>query len=269
MRPQGELVPRLCAAIMASTPRSGAAVDRGASVPVSGFQQTQLVHIADSVLCDGSNKSSKGDNTWLGVAADVWRGRSIARNPWGAPPGSQEKFAVVHIAGNDFKTRGGARVKPWLDESFWDVFKEKMLLLRGETKGVFLVVWGDYQLWAPGFNDEQATSAAARYNGMCAEMLQRATQLDIPSRWLRSEDPPRTTPGTLLAALRQSCGNFSTACWIPDSLVTLLRMARTDRLHRDPRRLCADFNSAHSCWKDSCLHNTTSPRCHLLHKGQH
>ena len=142
MRPQGELVPRLCAAIMASTPRSGAAVDRGASVPVSGFQQTQLVHIADSVLCDGSNKFSKGDNTWLGVTADVWRGRSIARHPWGAPPGSQEKFAVVHIASNDFKTRGGARVKPWLDESFWDVFKEKMLLLRGETKGVFLVVWG-------------------------------------------------------------------------------------------------------------------------------
>ena len=64
MRPQGELVPRLCAAIMASTPRSGAAVDRGASVPVSGFQQTQLMHIADSVLCGGSNKSSKGDNTW-------------------------------------------------------------------------------------------------------------------------------------------------------------------------------------------------------------
>ena len=188
MRPQGELVPRLCAAIMASTPRSGAAVDRGASVPVSGFQQTQLMHIADSVLCDGSNKSSKGDNTWLGVAADVWRGRSIARNPWGAPPGSQEKFAVVHIAGNDFKTRGGARVKPWLDESFWDVFKEKMLLLRRETKGVFLVVWGDYELWALGFNDEHATSAAARYNGMCAEMLQRATQLDIPNRWLRSKD---------------------------------------------------------------------------------
>ena len=159
-------MPRLCAAILASTPRSGAAVDRGASVLVSGFQQTQLMHIADSVLRDGSNKFSKGDNTWLGVAADVWRGRSIARHPWGPPPASQEKFAVVHIAGNDFKTRGGARVKPWLDESFWDVFTEKMLLLRGETKGVFLVIWGDYQLWVLGFKDEKKASAAERYDCM-------------------------------------------------------------------------------------------------------
>ena len=63
---------------------------------------------------------------------------------------------------NDFKTTGGVRVKPWLVESFWDVFKEKMLLVCGETKSAFLVVWGDYQLWAPGFNDGQATSAAAR-----------------------------------------------------------------------------------------------------------
>ena len=267
-------MPRLCAAIMASTPRSGAAVDRGASVPVSGFQQTQLVHIADSVLCDGSNKSSKGDNTWLGVTADVWRGRSIARHPWGAPPGSQEKFAVVHIAGNDFKTRGGARVKPWLDESFWDVFKEKMLLVRRETKGVFLVVWGDYQLWAPGFNDEQATSAAARYNGMCAEMLQRATQLDIPNRWLRYED---------LADLEHppnDAGHFARSS--ASKLRGLLDRMLDPRFfghpaaygvhrpsHRDPRRLCAEFNSAHSCWKDSCLHNTKSPRCHLLHEGQH
>ena len=237
---------------------------------MSGFQQHQFVHIADSVLCCGRSSSTREGSSWLGVRADVWRGRRIARHPWRAPAWSQEKFVVVHIAGNDFKTRGGARVKPWLDESFWDVFKEKMFLLRRETKGVFLVVWGDYELWALGFNDEQATDAAARYNGMCAEMLQRATQLDIPNRWVRSVDlAARTTPGTLLAALRQSCGDFSTACWIPDSLVTLLRMARTDRLHRDPRRLCADFNSAHSCWKDSCLHNTKSPRCHRLHKGQH
>ena len=47
--------------------------------------------------------------------------------------------------------------------------------------GVFLVIWGDYECWAPGFNDEVRASAAERYNGMCAEMLRRAQQLNIPS----------------------------------------------------------------------------------------
>ena len=94
----------------------------------------------------------------------------------------------MHIAGNDFKTLKGSRVRPWIDESFWHEFKRKMTILRDETMGVFLVIWGDYQCWAPGFNDEVRASAAERYNGMCAEMLRRAQQLNIPSRLLRSED---------------------------------------------------------------------------------
>ena len=114
LRPQDKVAPRFCAAIMASTPRSGPAVDRGACVPASSFQQQQLVHIADSVLSDGSSKSPKGDNTWLGVTADVYRGRSIARHEWRAPAGSQEKIAVVRIASNNFK-RSGPVVKQWLD----------------------------------------------------------------------------------------------------------------------------------------------------------
>ena len=117
IQPQGELAPRLCAAIMASTPRCGPAVDRSAALPVSGFQQEQFIHIADSVLSDGSNNSPTGDNTWHGVTADVYRGRSIARHEWRAPVGSQEKIAVVHIASNDFK-RNGPVVKRWLDVSF-------------------------------------------------------------------------------------------------------------------------------------------------------
>ena len=54
----------------------------------------------------------------------------LARHPWRAPAGSQEKFAVVHIAGNGFKSSKGARVAQCLDESFWDAFTQKMLLLR-------------------------------------------------------------------------------------------------------------------------------------------
>ena len=50
IRPQGRLVPHFCAAIMASAPRAGPAEHRG------GFQQKQFVHIADSVLSNGSNK---------------------------------------------------------------------------------------------------------------------------------------------------------------------------------------------------------------------
>ena len=122
------------------------------------------------------------------MRADVWRGRRIARHPWRAPGGSQEKFAVVHIAGNDFKRINGARVAQCLDESFWDAFKQKMLLLRGETKGVFPLIWGDYKLWALGFKDGQKAFAAERYDGICAEMLERASQLYIPARWLRFED---------------------------------------------------------------------------------
>ena len=106
IQPQGELAPRLCAAIMASTPRCGPAVNRAASVPVSGFQQEQFIHIADSVLSGGSNNSPKGNNTWLGVTADVRRGRSIARHEWCVPGGSEHQIAVVHIAGNDFKSKG-------------------------------------------------------------------------------------------------------------------------------------------------------------------
>ena len=64
----------------------------------------------------------------------------------------------------------------------------KMLLLRGETKCVFLVIWGDCKLWAPGFKHDQQACAAERYDGMCAEMLDRASQLDIPAKWLRFED---------------------------------------------------------------------------------
>ena len=79
IRPQGRLVPHFCAAIMASAPRAGPAEHRG------GFQQKQFVHIADSVLSNGSNNSPKADNTWLGVTADVRRGRSIARHTWRAP----------------------------------------------------------------------------------------------------------------------------------------------------------------------------------------
>ena len=94
----------------------------------------------------------------------------------------------MHIAGNDFK-RNGPVVKQWLDASFWAEFGRKMLLLRGETKDVFLVIWGDYQLWAPGFKDKQKTSAAQRYDSMCAEMIERAEQLNIPNRWLRFSDP--------------------------------------------------------------------------------
>ena len=131
------------------------------------------------MLSDAGDNSPKGDNTWLGVRADVWRGRRIARHPWRAPAGSQEKFAVVHIAGNDFKSSKGARVAQCLDESFWDAFKQKMFLVRGEIKGVFLVIWGDYQLWALGFMDEEKASAAERYDSMCAEMLERAAQLSI------------------------------------------------------------------------------------------
>ena len=104
------------------------------------FQQHQLVHLSDSVLSNGSSNSPKADNTWLGVTADVFRGRSIARHPWRAPPDSQEKFAVVHIARNDFKTLKGARVRPRMDESFWHEFDRKMAILRGETMSVFLVI---------------------------------------------------------------------------------------------------------------------------------
>ena len=114
LRPQDKVAPRFCAAIMASTPRSGPAVDRGASVPVSSFQQQQFVHIADSVLSDGSNNFQKGDNTWQGVTANVWRGRSIERHEWCVPGGSEHKIAVVHIAGNDFKSKGSV-VRRYLD----------------------------------------------------------------------------------------------------------------------------------------------------------
>ena len=106
LRPEDRLGKRLCAAIVASMPRSGPAVDRGASVLVSGCQQQQFVHIADSVLSDGSNNSSKCGNTCLGVTANVWRGRSIERHEWCVPGGSEHKIAVVHIAGNDFKSKG-------------------------------------------------------------------------------------------------------------------------------------------------------------------
>ena len=155
---------------------------------MSGFRQHEFVHIADSVLCCGRSRSPKEDNSWLGVHADVWRGRRFLKHSWHAPAGSRGKFAVVHFAGNDFKRSKGARVAQCLDESFWDAFKQKMLLLRGETKGVFLVIWGDYKLWALGFKDEQKAFAAERYDGMCAEMLERASQLNIPARWLRFED---------------------------------------------------------------------------------
>ena len=50
------------------------------------------------------------------------------------------------------------------------------------------MIWGDYQLWALGFKDNQETSAAERYDSMCAEMNERAAQLNIPSRWLRYRD---------------------------------------------------------------------------------
>ena len=75
------------------------------------------MHIADSVLCDGSSNSTRQDNSWLGVPADVGCGRSIARHDWRAPAGSQEKIAVVHIASKDVK-RNGPVVKQWLDASF-------------------------------------------------------------------------------------------------------------------------------------------------------
>ena len=66
----------------------------------------QFVHIADSVPSDGNNNSPKGDNTWLGVTANVWRGRSTERHEWCVPGGSEHKIAVVHIVGNDFKSKG-------------------------------------------------------------------------------------------------------------------------------------------------------------------
>ena len=110
---------------------------------MSGFQQHQFVHIADSVLCCGCSRSPKEDNSWLGVHADVWRGRRFLKHSWHAPARSRGKFVVVHVASNDFK-RNGPVVKQWLDASFWAEFGRKMFLLRGETKDVFLVIWGDY-----------------------------------------------------------------------------------------------------------------------------
>ena len=50
------------------------------------------------------------------------------------------------------------------------------------------MIWGDYKLRALGFKDEQKAFAAERYDGMCAEMLERASQLNIPAKWLRVED---------------------------------------------------------------------------------
>ena len=49
-------------------------------------------------------------------------------------------------------------------------------------------------------------------------------------------------------------------CWIRRSLISLLRTARSDRLHRGPRRLSPDLHSAHSCRKASCLRNPASHR---------
>ena len=157
--------------------------------PCRVFQQHQFVLIADSVLCCGCSRSPKEENSLLGVHADVWRGRHFLKHSWHAPAGSRRKFVVVHFAGNDFKSSKGARGAQCLDESSWDAFSHNMLL-RGETKGVFLVIWGDYKLWALGFKDEQKAFAAERYDGMCAEMLERASQLNIPAR---------------MAALRRPC----------------------------------------------------------------
>ena len=52
-------------------------------------------------------------------------------------------------------------------------------------------------------------------------------------------------------------------CWIRRSLISLLRTARSDRLHRGPRRLSPDLHSAHSCRKASCLRNPASHRRRL------
>ena len=167
IQPQGELAPRLCAALMASTPRCGPTVHRRASVTVLGFQQEQFIHVAESVLRDGSSSSPKGDNTWLGVTADVRRGRSIARPPWCVPGGSEHKIVVVHIARNDFKSKSSV-VRQYLDRGFWAVFAQRMIRLQEQTKFVFLVVWGDYEFWAGGFNDKDkrpllvATTACAQ-----------------------------------------------------------------------------------------------------------
>ena len=95
------------------------------------------------------------------MTADVRRGRTIARHPWCVPGGSAHKTAVVHIAGNDFK-KPGSVVKQWLDVRFWAGFEQQMIRLQQETKDVFLVVWGDYELSARGFDDKEKSSAARR-----------------------------------------------------------------------------------------------------------
>ena len=241
---------------------------------MSGFRQHEFVHIADAMLCCGCSRSPKDDNSWLGVHADVWRGRRFLKHSWHAPAGSRGKFAVVHFASNDFKSSKGASVAQCLDESFWDAFKQKMLLLRGETKGVFLVIWGDYKLWALGFKDGQKAFAAERYDGICAEMLERASQLYIPARWLRFEDLAALEhpPNDSLHFARSSASKLQgllNKCWIRGSSVSLSRFTRTDRFRRGPRRLCAHPNNAGSCCRDPCLRNTASPRRHLLHQGRH
>ena len=245
IRPHGEVAPRFCAAIVASTPRCGPAVHRGGSVLVSGFQQEQFIHIADSVLSDSSNNSPKGDDTWLGVTADVRRGRSIARHPWCVPGGSEHNIAVVHISGNDFKSKGSF-VRQYLDRGFWAVFEQKMIRLREQTEDVFLVVWGDYELWARGFNDNVMDLTIRTKRPLLVATTARAQIWSLPpGSWASLTNgcaivtlPPLNslpTTGTLREALRKHCGDFWMPCWIRRSFISMLRTARSDRLHRGPR----------------------------------
>ena len=107
---------------------------------------------------------------------------------------------------------------------------------------------------------------------MCAEMLERAAQLNIPNRWLRFEDlaalehPPNDNWHFARSSASKLQGLLNDML---DPRFSLIRFARTDHFRRDPRRLRADLSSAHSCWRDPCLRNTASPRRHLFHLGRH
>ena len=141
-----------------------------------------VLHISDSVLCHQT--SAKLDNSWLGVAADVYRGRTFMKHDWTGDV--VEKRVALHYAGNDFKTDKG-RVKgdwPW---NFSQVVRAKLAQLKNMAEEVVVVVWGDWQLWKEGFYGA-VEADGVRFDQMMASVGDCARDEGIRCIWLRESD---------------------------------------------------------------------------------
>ena len=117
-----------------------------------------------------------------GVEFDIRRGRKLSKHVWDISETSEVELALV--SGNDF-VKGNEVVDafPQAVEVMADGWCNK--LLQYEKRGSF-VIWGDYDYFTRGFEDEDHCTARSRYDGFLSHLANIVESRGVLVVWLRS-----------------------------------------------------------------------------------